>query len=154
MKDKNKSKRGRKTLICTEELADEICLKVANGKTLLNICKEPGMPSRCIIHKWLLDPSKKYFIDKYRIAKDLQTDYLFDECLEIADDASGDFVEKKVNGVKVEAVDHEHIARSRLKVDTRKWYIAKVAPKKYGDLLDRGGEGLNVVINICRANKD
>jgi hypothetical protein len=31
------------------------------------------------------------------------------------------------------AVDHDHIARSKLRVDTRKWLLAKCLPKIYGD---------------------
>lgn len=29
--------------------------------------------------------------------------------------------------------DNEHINRSRLRIDTRKWIAAKLAPKIYGD---------------------
>ncbi len=32
-------------------------------------------------------------------------------------------------------VDHENVQRSRLRVDTRKWAAAKLAPKKYSDKL-------------------
>ena len=50
--------------------------------------------------------------------------------LEIADDALGD-VRLDADGRAY--VDHEHINRSRLRVDARKWYLAKLAPKRYGD---------------------
>ncbi len=66
----------------------------------------------------------------------MQADALFDEALEIADDASGDWTVDK-DGKK--GVDHENIQRSRLRVDTRKWAAGKMAPKKYGDKLDLGG---------------
>ena len=59
----------------------------------------------------------------------MQADTLFDEALEIADDASGDCTVR--DGKKV--LDHEHVQRSRLRVDTRKWAAGKLAPKKYGD---------------------
>lgn len=40
-------------------------------------------------------------------------------------------------------VNHEQIARSRLRVDARKWAAAKLAPKKYGDRIahEHGGAG-------------
>jgi hypothetical protein len=44
--------------------------------------------------------------------------YLADEILEIADDIAGD------------------PARDRLRLDTRKWLMSKIAPKVYGDKLD------------------
>ncbi len=56
----------------------------------------------------------------------MQADALFDEALEIADDASGDWMVDK-DGKKT--LDHEHVQRSRLRVDTRKWAAGKLAPK-------------------------
>ncbi len=66
----------------------------------------------------------------------MQADALFDEALEIADDASGDWTADK-DGKKT--LDHEHVQRSRLRVDTRKWAAGKLAPKRYGDKLNLGG---------------
>jgi hypothetical protein len=37
------------------------------------------------------------------------------------------------DGSTTEVENHEAINRSRLRVDTRKWLIARMAPKKYGD---------------------
>ncbi len=68
----------------------------------------------------------------------MQADALFDEALEIADDASGDWT-KDAKGNKV--LDHEHVQRSRLRVDTRKWAAGKMAPKRYGDKLQHTGDG-------------
>ncbi len=68
----------------------------------------------------------------------MQADALFDEALEIADDASGDWAVDK-DGKKT--LDHENIQRSRLRVDTRKWAAGKLAPKRYGDKLQHTGEG-------------
>jgi hypothetical protein len=63
-----------------------------------------------------------------------------DELLEIADDASNDFMERKgKDGEAVMVVDHDHIARSRLRVDTRKWLLSKALPKVYGDKLELAG---------------
>lgn len=53
---------------------------------------------------------------------------------EIADDGTNDYVEREVKGGKlVIQPDLEHIARSKLRIDTRKWLLAKVYPKLYGD---------------------
>jgi len=78
--------------------------------------------------RWLLN--NKEFQDKYAQAREAQADYLLEELLDIADDKSGDTYEDAKGNIKV---DHENINRSRLRVDTRKWVIAKLAPKKYGD---------------------
>jgi hypothetical protein len=68
----------------------------------------------------------------------MQADALFDEALEIADDASGDWTADK-DGKKT--LDHEHVQLSRLRVDTRKWAAGKLAPKRYGDKMQHVGEG-------------
>ena len=60
------------------------------------------------------------------------------QALEIADEASEDWITAK-DGARV--LDHEHVQRSRLRVDTRKWAAGKLAPKRYGDKLQHTGDG-------------
>src|SRR5258708_5808187 len=75
-------------------------------------------------------------------------DKLFREIIEIADDASGDYVTTS-DGKPI--VDHENIQRSRLRVDARKWAAARLAPKKYGDYIshDVKGPGANFQPAVC-----
>jgi hypothetical protein len=59
-----------------------------------------------------------------------------DELLEIADDASNDWLERQnKDGATFKVVDQENISRSRLRVDTRKWLLSKMLPKVFGDRL-------------------
>ena len=59
---------------------------------------------------------------------------LADELFSIADDSTNDFMEIEDKKGKTRIVpDNEAQARSRLRVDTRKWYLSKVLPKIYGD---------------------
>jgi hypothetical protein len=53
-----------------------------------------------------------------------------DEVVDISDDARNDFVERE-DASRV--ANQEHIQRSRLRVDTRKWLLSKCLPKIYGD---------------------
>ena len=69
---------------------------------------------------------------QYARAKELQAEYLLGESVEIADDGTNDWMERQRQDGSV-AVDHEHIQRSKLRVDTRKWAMSKMAPKKYGE---------------------
>ena len=66
---------------------------------------------------------------QYAYACEERADAIFDEMFDIADDNSKD-VEITNDGIKV---NHEEIQRSRLRVDTRKWALSKMNPKKYGD---------------------
>lgn len=60
-----------------------------------------------------------------------------DECLSIADDSTLDTVTKTGrNGSTYEAVDHENINRDRLRIDTRKWLMARIAPHLWGDRME------------------
>lgn len=71
----------------------------------------------------------------------MQAELLADELFTIADDGSNDtiVVDEETGST---ATNHDVINRSRLRVDTRKWYLSKVLPKIYGDKLDvnHGGE--------------
>jgi transposase-like protein len=116
------------------ELADAICELVAEGESIRTICKAEGMPAKSTIFKWLRE--HKDFSDQYARAKEDQLEALADEILEIADDKSNDVSGElqMPNGVAVQ--------RAKLQTDTRKWLLAKLVPKKYGDKLDMnlGGE--------------
>jgi len=90
------------------------------------------MPEPSSVFLWLT----KYpeFSDKYARAKELQGEYLANQILAIADDGEADVTEReREDGSKYTLVDQEHINRSRLRVDSRKWLASKLFPKKYGD---------------------
>jgi len=133
---------GRPT-IYSEEIATRICLELAEGKSLRSICINDDMPHRQTVHFWLLDKNKKEFLDQYAIARQIQAECLVDELMDIADDGSNDYIErlaedgKNIIGYQTNG---EAIARSRLRVDTRKWYIGKVLPRIYGDALKLKGD--------------
>ena len=130
-------KTGRPSLY-TEALAAEICRRLAEGESLRSICRDEAMPDKATVLRWLADEAKADFRDQYVLAREMQADALFDEALEIADDALGDWAVDK-DGKKV--FDHEHVQRSRLRVDTRKWAAGKLAPKRYGDKIQHTGDG-------------
>ena len=58
-----------------------------------------------------------------------------DEMLEIADDGSNDWMLRKDGDKEFYVLNGEHVQRSRLRLDTRKWLLSKALPKVYGDKL-------------------
>jgi len=63
-----------------------------------------------------------------------------DQILQIADDATRDWIERKnPDGSTYHAFDAEHVQRARLRIDSRKWLMSKMAPKKYGDRVEVAG---------------
>lgn len=119
----NPNKGGRPSSY-TKEIGTIICGRIANGESLRTICKDADMPSAVTVHAWLLDEDKAEFLKQYETARNTQAETMFEELLEIADDNERD------------------PQRNRLSVDTRKWYLSKVLPKKFGEKLDvtSGGE--------------
>jgi hypothetical protein len=115
----------------TKVLADKICDRIMSGESLLSICKDPSMPSRSNIHKWIL--KYQYFRDNYACAREVRADILFDEILDIADETSQDTITDEDG---YEKPNSEWITRSKLRVDARKWTLSKMQPKKYGDKLE------------------
>ena len=142
-------KRGRPTLY-TEELAAEICERLAKGESLRSICRADHMPDERRARDWARNPEHP-FSPQYALARDAGLDAMGEEILEISDNEVRDWRSVKddkgnVTGVQV---DGEHIQRSRLRVDTRKWYLSKLAPKRYGDRLameHSGPEGGDIPI--------
>jgi hypothetical protein len=123
---------GRPTLY-NQELADEICLKIATSDYgLTRLCAENlHWPARDTIFEWRL--KHKEFSDKYARAKQDQIESIVDEIIDIADDNSKDMMMISNNGEERRVVNTEHINRSRLRIDTRKWLASKLAPKIYGE---------------------
>lgn len=126
----------------TQETANRICKELSEGKSIRTICLAEDMPSAGTVYNWLLEEDKKEFLKQYAYARNAQAEHLFDELLEIADDGSNDLMTITKGDHSYEVENKEVVNRSRLRVDTRKWYLSKVLPKKYGDKVDvtSGGE--------------
>jgi hypothetical protein len=103
------------------------------------------MPSSSTIFRWLLDETKKTFWEQYEKARNIQAEHMFEQLLDIADDGTNDWMERETaNGGTYTVLNNEAIGRSRLRVDTRKWYLSKVLPKKFGEKVDvtSGGKAI------------
>lgn len=124
---------------------DRICDLIAGGHSLKQACalvknNVQGKPiTNVVALGWVA--AYPAFASKYHAARISQAHYWADEIVVIADDSEGDHVTRtRPDGSEYEAVDADHIARSRLRVDTRKWLLSKVLPKVYGDRLLLGGD--------------
>ena len=115
----------------SQELAKEICIRLGLGESLREICRDELMPDKSTIMRWLA--TYEEFRDQYASAREAQADYYAEEIIEIADDGSNDWMERKRGDETIEVENHEVLNRSRLRVDTRKWLMARMSPKKYGD---------------------
>lgn len=125
---KIKNKRGRPTGY-TPELADEICNSIASSsKGTKRLCKEnQHWPCQDTLFSWLKHHPE--FSEQYAQAKRCQIEVFIDEILDIADGSSQD---EMINEQGSVICNSEFIARSRLRIDTRKWLAAKLVPRVYG----------------------
>jgi hypothetical protein len=112
--------RGRPT-IYTQEIADLICQRLAKGESLRAICRGDEFPQESTVRQWAVD-DREGFYAQYTRSRDIGLDCMADEVQEIADGV-GD------------------VARDRLRFDSRRWYLSKLAPKRYGDKLQQEVSG-------------
>lgn len=100
------------------------------------------MPDERTVRRWYVDDVEG-FAPHYARARDIGLEAMAEDLFDIADDGRNDWTERENErtGQTFTVVDSEHINRSRLRVDTRKWYLSKLAPKRYGDrlALEHGG---------------
>ena len=141
----------------SEDLANRVCEAIAlSTKGIDSICAEnKGFPAGRTVRLWLL--TRPEFVPLYARAREAQMELMGAELLEIADDGSNDtYVVDEETGAT--AVNHDVINRSRLRVDTRKWLMSKLAPKKYGDTLGLTGPAgtgpIQLVSSIPRPPKE
>lgn len=132
-KPEDKKPAGRPTLY-SQELADLVCERVATSTMgLARLCESyDDLPNKSTINLWRYRYPE--FSAQYAQAKLKQADLLAEEMLDIADDGTNDWMESfgqdgesigyKLNG--------EHVQRSRLRIDTRKFLASKLLPKQYG----------------------
>ena len=77
------------------------------------------MPIAQSVRSWLINDADFFF--RYSRAREAQADTIADQVLDISDSVFA---------------TAEEVAKAKLQVSARQWYLSKVAAKKYGDRLD------------------
>jgi|SRR5579872_4443994 len=116
----------------SKELGDKICQQLADGDSLRAICRCSGMPPESTVRQWVRD-DRDGFAARYREARALLVERWADEIIEIADN------------------DQFEPNDRRVKIDTRKWLMSKLAPRRYGDKLIHSGDPDNPILLLHRA---
>ena len=125
------------------DLAERICAEIATGRSLPDISGDPGMPHVRSIFRWLANQPE--FQRLYELACLSRTHALAEEIIAISDDDSADWIEEpaKHGAGVVRRADNAAVQRARLKVDSRKWLLSKLQPRKYGDRVSAELTGAN-----------
>jgi len=127
----------------SQEKADAICSHLADGLSLRKACAAEGMAPMTVLG-WV--DANEAFSVQYAQARMRGYQLLADEIIDISDDADGDIVDTE-HGPKVDA---ERVARSKLRVDSRKWMLAKMLPKVYGEKIEATHEVGESITKIVR----
>lgn len=117
-----------------DELFDQIIEDIIENKSAVrNAIK--GRMSTMKFYELLEDETKA---KRYARATEIRADKMAEETLQIADSVGEDVIVLEDGR---EVVNHNVINRDRLRVDTRKWLMAKMFPKKFGDKITTEHEG-------------
>lgn len=126
----DKEKRAR----ASRRAFERICDRIAAGEAVKQITadKKASMTERNFYY--MLRAGDDDLFQRYARAREIQADRMAEEIIEIADDATNDFMEKRgKDGRKKVEFNSENVNRSRLRIDTRKWLAGKLKPKVYGE---------------------
>ena len=127
-----------------------------DGESLRSICLSEDMPDRKTVFNWLHRNTE--FFHQYARAREVQAEVWADEINDIADDSTNDYVTRtKRDGSEYEEFNAEAVMRARLRVDSRKWLLSKLLPKKYGDKVQTevtGKDGGPVVFTLSKIGCD
>lgn len=116
---------------------DEICERIADGESLRSITKvgrPPHLPQLKYFLRWISE--NPIWGKQYARAMELRAEHLFEQMLEIADTQEIGIIEESgvtKDGAFTKEKKYDAVEHRRLKVDTRKWVLSRMNPKKYGD---------------------
>ena len=111
--------------VYTQALAEEICDRLSTGEPLNVICRDAHMPPEKTVRKWAVTRADT-FGSMYARARDIGYDSIAEGILQFGD--------SKADCVGPDGyVDNGEIQRLRMLSDNRRWLLAKLRPKQYGD---------------------
>ena len=135
-----------------EEIMQQIFWWIAEDLRSLRWClRQPGMPDAHTFYYWLDKMENSSWAQQYARSIELRAEGMADDILDIADNAQGDVITLSDGR---EVTNHEKINRDRLRVDSRKWIMSKLYPRKYGDKVDVTSGGKPIAEKVSVEFKD
>lgn len=110
----------------SDDLAQEILDRMAEGESLRGICRDEGMPARSTVIRWMM--ADQSFAARCARAREEQADLMDDLILETANNC----------GPRTAKSD-------RVKISAYQWRAAKLKPKRYGDRVEITGSMAHTV---------
>lgn len=105
-----------------------------SGKPAVTACEEVGLKFSTFL-LWV--SQDKALADMYAHAREALIEKMAADTMRISDEPVG--------SVTSGGMDSAAVAKQRLQVDTRKWLLSKLAPRKYGEKLEISGDSENPI---------
>lgn len=132
-----RAKRGRPSLY-SKVLGDQLCVMLAEGRTLREACANLGLPESTV-RGWALDEGHAFF-RAYARAREIGIYAMVDEIVLISDDAQQDWKERiNQKGEKYIAFERDNVKRAELRIKAREWIAERVLPAVFGTKVEVGG---------------
>lgn len=117
--------------IFTQALFDKICNQIAEGKSLREICEQKNMPNRKTFRTWRMRTVELQ--QQYDLACLDREETYFEQIIAIADESRAGFKTTTKSNGDIETVETDMTERAKIQIDARKWTLARMNRKKYGD---------------------
>jgi len=125
----------------------DLCSKIfeemiVSGRSLRDICRGDDFPAIGTFLRWV--SAHSHLREQYDMAMQLRTEKHVEEIIDIADNATNDWMETNGKDDVGYRLNGENVQRSRLRLDARKWVASKLLPR-YADKVDlnHGGQQEN-----------
>ena len=121
--------RAKRDVAMTSEAFLTICDRLIEGEPLVRICADLTMPAQPDVMRYIAKDSEAREI--YYAAREMQMETLAEEMLTIANDDSHDHSIDAKSGRRIS--HNEVVQRARVKIDTLRFMMSKMSPKRFGD---------------------
>lgn len=118
----------------TEKLAafKRVLRAIEQGASVRAATSSAGTINASTFHEWVA--ANEDFAKQYARAMELRTDAKFESI-------EADYSEEPQRDPETGRIDSAWVQLQRLKIDSKKWELSKLMPKKYGDKLDVTSDG-------------
>jgi hypothetical protein len=111
------------------KLADAVLANMETGMSCFKACQHAGVPMPTFM-LWVSQDSE--LADRYAQARENFVERIAQEVMELSDVDVGETPDGRKDWAAVQ--------KHKLQVDTRKWLLSKLAPKKYGEKIEISGD--------------
>jgi hypothetical protein len=130
-KETGRAGTGRPTLY-TSELADLILDELAGGRTLADVCGDPGMPAAATVRLWVIENREDFAAD-YTLAREFGDHAMAGQILDIVDNRPHDWILRRKPDDETEMIlDPHRVRRTELRFMARRWLLSRALQRKYG----------------------